>query len=286
LGAIGDQSGNELALITFDANATDADLPANTLTFSLDAGAPAGAAIDPSTGAFTWTPDESQGPGVYPVTVRVTDDGSPALDDSETINITVNEVNVAPVAVDDLYNTPEDTALVVAAPGVLTNDSDSDIPAQTLSAVLQSGPANGTLMLNADGSFVYTPTLNFNGADSFTYVANDGLLDSNIATVNLTVDAANDAPVADDQAINTPEDTAYVGLLTASDMDGDSLTFSPDTAPPTARSRSRPARLHLPASPGLQWRRCLHIHRIRRRLERPGAGGYHRHPTQRRPAGC
>ena len=67
----------------------------------------------------------------------------------------------------------EDTALTVAAAsGVLANDSDPD--GDTLSAVLVTGPAHGTLILNAAGSFTYTPAANFNGADTFTYKANDG----------------------------------------------------------------------------------------------------------------
>ena len=94
---IGDQAVNEGDELTFTATATDPDLPANTLTFSLDAGAPAGATIEPVSGVFTWTPTETQGPGTFDVTVRVTDDGTPALDDIETITITVNEINEAPV---------------------------------------------------------------------------------------------------------------------------------------------------------------------------------------------
>jgi hypothetical protein len=90
LGAIGNQSVDEEVELTFTATATDADVPANTLTFSLDAGAPAGASIDPTTGAFSWTPTGAQGPGTYDITVRVTDDGTPSLDASETITVTVN----------------------------------------------------------------------------------------------------------------------------------------------------------------------------------------------------
>ena len=63
-----------------------------------------------------------------------------------------------------------------------------------------AGPANGTLTLNADGSFTYTPNANFNGTDSFTYQANDGTADSNVATVTITVNAVNDAPVASDDS--------------------------------------------------------------------------------------
>src|SRR5438552_10477284 len=96
LAAIGNKTVNELATLAFTATATDSDIPANTLTFSLDAGAPAGATIT-AAGAFSWTPTEAQGPGSFPITVRVTDNGSPALSAAETITVTVNEVNSAPV---------------------------------------------------------------------------------------------------------------------------------------------------------------------------------------------
>ena len=97
------------------------------------------------------------------------------------MTITVSAVNDAPTAADDAYSTAEDTALTVAAPGVLGNDSDPD--GDPLSAVLGSGPSHGTLTLNANGSFTYTPAANFNGSDSFTYRASDGTLTSNLATV-------------------------------------------------------------------------------------------------------
>jgi VCBS repeat-containing protein/predicted outer membrane repeat protein len=194
LAAIGNKSGSEHTLITFTATATDPDLPANILTFGLDVGAPSGASINPTTGVFTWTPSEAQGPGVYPVTVRVADNGTPSMSDFETIEITVNEVNDAPVAVDDSYSTDEDTPLVVDAPGVLDNDTDPENG--TLTAVLNLGPAHGDLTFLVDGSFVYTPTLDYNGTDTFTYHANDGELNSNIATVTITINPINDAPVA------------------------------------------------------------------------------------------
>jgi hypothetical protein len=87
----------------------------------------------------------------------------------------------APVAVDDTYTTMEDTALTVAAPGVLSNDSDPDGDALTASKV--SDPSNGTVTLNSNGSLVYTPASNFNGTDSFTYRVSDGTLQSAVATV-------------------------------------------------------------------------------------------------------
>src|SRR5262249_17642927 len=93
LNPIGDRSVNEGSLLTFTATATDPN-PGDVLTFSLDPSAPAGAAIDPVSGVFTWTPDD--GPAARTVTVRVRDSGNPALDDAETITLTV--VNVAPTA--------------------------------------------------------------------------------------------------------------------------------------------------------------------------------------------
>jgi VCBS repeat-containing protein len=136
----------------------------------------------------------------------------------------------APVAVNDSYTTNEDTALGVAAPGILGNDSDVDGDALTVSVV--NPPANGTVTLNTlDGAFTYTPAANFNGTDSFTYTANDGQLASNVATVTLTVTPINDAPVAANDSYFTNEDTTLSVpgaslLANDSDVDGDALTVS------------------------------------------------------------
>ncbi|GAF78674.1 unnamed protein product, partial [marine sediment metagenome] len=128
LDPIGDKSVDEGSELSFTATATDADIPANELTFSLGVGAPAGAGIDPATGEFTWTPTEAQGPGTYPVTIRVTDDGTPNLSDDETITVTVNEVNNAPTVVDPIDDVvvDEDTSLTaIHIPSVF---DDIDIP--------------------------------------------------------------------------------------------------------------------------------------------------------------
>ena len=101
--------------------------------------------------------------------------------------------NTAPVAGNDAYSTNEDTALNGSAPGVLSNDTDGEMDA--LTAALVSNPANGTLVFNSNGSFFYTPNANFFGADSFTYKVSDGSLESNTATVSITVNAVNDAPM-------------------------------------------------------------------------------------------
>jgi hypothetical protein len=103
--------------------------------------------------------------------------------------------DVAPVTMDDGYTTYEDTPLRIPAPGVLGNDSDGN--GDPLTAVMDSplaggtlihGPSiSGTLLFNADGSFVYTPTLGFSGVVSFTYHAHDNRTDSNVATVEIAV---------------------------------------------------------------------------------------------------
>lgn len=93
--------------------------------------------------------------------------------------------NNAPVAVDDTYTTPSEQPLAITAPGVLENDSDPD--GDPLMALLVSNVLHGMLTLNANGSFSYVPTIGFAGIDTFTYRANDGSLDSNVATVTIAV---------------------------------------------------------------------------------------------------
>ncbi len=93
--------------------------------------------------------------------------------------------NNAPQVVDDSYSVDEDATLTVSAAGILANDSD--VNGDTLSASVKTGPTNGSVMLNGDGSFTYTPNVGFSGTDSFTYIANDGTDDSSEATVTLTV---------------------------------------------------------------------------------------------------
>jgi len=136
--------------------------------------------------------------------VRVSD-GNSGTDDI-TVNVTVQPVDDAPVAVHDTYTTPEDTRLVVASSGILTNDSD--IEGDTLTTVLESGPANGGLELYSDGSFVYTPTLNYNGVITFTYRAVGGGEESNTGTVTITVSPENDGPAAVDDGFTVDENSS------------------------------------------------------------------------------
>jgi VCBS repeat-containing protein len=139
--------------------------------------------------------------GTLPASVAVADFNADGKPDLATTHPTTNTVavllnttvtNRAPTAAPDAYSTAEDTRLTVATPGVLANDSDPDH--NTLSAVLVSGPSHGTLTLNPDGSFTYTPATNHTGSDSFSYQASDGTLASDPATVTLMATAGNDPP--------------------------------------------------------------------------------------------
>jgi VCBS repeat-containing protein len=155
-----------------------------------------------------------------------------ALDcDTATVTLTVNPLNNPPVAMDDGYVIDEDTLLSVAAPGVLGNDTDLD--GDSLTAVLVNDVSDGSLTLHTDGSFSYTPNTDFNGTDSFTYLANDGLADSNTTTVTLTVNPINDPPVAQDDSFSGNENTTISGEVLVdngngpdSDVDGNLDTNS------------------------------------------------------------
>ncbi|HEX8771005.1 MAG TPA: cadherin-like domain-containing protein, partial [Acidimicrobiales bacterium] len=134
-----------------------------------------------------------------------------------------------PVAHGDTSSTIEDTPLSVAAPGVLANDTDPN--GNALTAVKVSDPAHGSVLLNADGSYTYTPNANFNGSDSFLYKANNGTRDSNVASVNITVSAVNDAPTAANDSASTSQDrsitVAAPGVVgNDTDVDGDTLTVA------------------------------------------------------------
>ena len=182
-------------------------------------------------GSFSYTPDTAFS-GTDAFTYRVNDG---ALDSNmATVQITVNAVNQPPVANDDSYSTPQDTALNVAAPGVLANDSDPEGHALTM--IKDSDPANGTLSINPDGSFSYTPNAGYTGTDSFTYKASDSDLESAIATVTITINLVNLPPVAVDDAYSVVQDTDLnviaPGVLgNDSDPEGHNLNLTVLTQP-------------------------------------------------------
>ena len=196
-----------------------------TLNFIVGNNNPALFSVQPAiaaNGTLTYTSAPNAN-GSAIVTVQLHDNGGIAnggVDTSapQTFTISVTPVNDAPVANAQSVTTAEDTP----QPIVLVA---SDIDSITLSYSVVSGPAHGTLSGTAP-NVTYTPAANYNGPDSFTFKANDGALDSNIATVSITVTPVNDAPVANAQSVTTQQEIAKAITLTATDVDGDKLTYS------------------------------------------------------------
>ena len=126
-----------------------------------------------------------------------------------TVTITVDSVNTKPVAVGDTYSTDVDTPLLVAAPGVLANDSDDDGDAMTVNLV--TNPTHGSLMLYPDGSFTYAPEAGYAGPDSFEYSVSDGKVNSDTAVVGLTVYSDKVLVVPIDIEPGDPSNTIVAG---------------------------------------------------------------------------
>lgn len=182
-----------------------------------------GALADHGDGTWTYTPAaDDDGAVTFNYTVS---DG--ALSATSTASLDITPVNDAPVANSGTGSGDEDGGAIT---GQVTA---SDIEGDTLSFELVSGPTleQGALTLDADGQYSFTPAPNFNGLVTFSYRAYDGAAYSAPATVTITVNAVNDAPVADEsQSVATDEDNAKAITVIASDVDGDALTFTAGTA--------------------------------------------------------
>lgn len=197
----------------------DTDANGDGLTATLDSGPTSGSVSLASDGSYVYTPATGfVGSASFTYTAS---DGA-ATSAPATVVITIT--NVTPSAADDAWSVVKNHDLVVAAPGVMANDVGGD--GDPLTTTVETGPSHGSLALGTDGSFVYAPAPDFTGADSFTYRLSDGI-DSSVATVSL--DVANDAPVATDDEYATWRNTvltvAATGLLANdSDANGDALT--------------------------------------------------------------
>lgn len=206
--------------------ANDIDPDGDTLTAALANAALNGSVVLAGDGSFVYTPNPGfVGTDAFSYTVNDGTTTSP----SALVTIHVTSATDTPVAVPDTLITNEDVPLILsAAAGVLANDSDPN--SDTLSAILVAGPSHGTLILDPDGSLIYTPNLNFHGADSFTYHATDGALNSADVTVSINVNSVNDLPLAANDAFFVNEDASLTinalnGVLANdSDVDGDALS--------------------------------------------------------------
>lgn len=211
--------------VTTSVLANDSDTDGDALSATLVLGPEHGALVLNLDGTFVYTPDAGfEGTDSFQYLIS---DGS-TTSNPVTATIVVEHVNTPPQGAADSYSVSEDQTLtVIAASGVLANDTDVD--PQTLSASLTSGPSHGTLVLAADGSFVYTPEAHYHGGDSFTYQVSDGESQSGPVTVTLTVTSVNDLPAASADSYSVAEDqTLHVAaggvLANDSDLDGDSLS--------------------------------------------------------------
>ncbi len=141
-------------------------------------------------------------------------------DDSNvaTVQITIVSVNDAPVALNGTHTTSEDTPLAVT---LQATDFEGD--ALTYSVV--GNPGQGVLT-GTPPNLTYHPNSDFHGSDLFLFKANDGTADSNVATISLTIQSINDAPIAQNVNVSTDEDTSVAFLLNGTDPDGDPLTYN------------------------------------------------------------
>ncbi|WP_157359932.1 tandem-95 repeat protein [Caldimonas brevitalea] len=209
---------DEDGAVVVDLRALGLDVEGAQLQPVVVAGPSHGTLVDNGDGTFTYTPAPNfKGRD----SVRFTLSDGELTSNEATFSFDVTAVNDAPVVADSHMTVDED--------GVLRVDplaGSSDVDGDALAAAIVAGPAHGSVSVNADGSFSYTPVADFNGSDSFTYRVSDGQGGSELATVTLTVVPVNDAPVVAGRHLTVSEDGALHidPLAGATDVDGDALT--------------------------------------------------------------
>ncbi len=229
--AVGDSgfSTDEDTLVTILASAllaNDTDADNDTLTILSVQDAVNGSVLLNAQGDVEFTPAaDYNGPASFTYTVSDGNGGT----STATVDLTVNAVNDDPVAVADSgFTTDEDTLVTILASALLANDTDADNDTLTILSVQDA--VNGTVVLNAQGDVEFTPAADYNGAASFTYTVSDGNGGTSTATVDLTVNAVNDDPVANaDSGFSTDEDalvTILASALLANDTDADNDTLT------------------------------------------------------------
>jgi hypothetical protein len=205
-----------------------ADPELEDLTFAA-VGLPGGLVIDPQTGIISGTLENSASAGganqdgIYDVLVTVTD----GKGGSTNVVIEMVVGNPPPVAGEDAYSVEEETVLVIAGPGVLVNDSDPDGDVFGVTTI-SVPPSGGSVILNADGGFEYTPNPNFHGIDVFFYNIEDVEGGVGEGKVTITVIDRKDPPVASNDAYLLPEDAGENQFdIKANDFDPDSTDLTP-----------------------------------------------------------
>ncbi|MCB1148793.1 MAG: tandem-95 repeat protein, partial [Chlamydiia bacterium] len=204
---------------TLIANDSDPNGPLDAV-FNIITQPANGTLVDNLNGTYTYTPDPDFF-GSDSFTYQLVDNVGGHLSNVATVAIEVTSTNNVPTVNDQNLQLDEDTTIAGQVVG-----SDADLDDLTYSVV--AGPQHGTLLFNSDGTFTYTPNANYNGADSFTFVANDSEVNSLPGTVNITVDPVDDPLVAVDDTLNVGfGNTNNVNLLANDiDLDGHPLTVT------------------------------------------------------------
>ncbi|WP_197465357.1 Ig-like domain-containing protein [Marinomonas sp. TW1] len=216
---------DEDGTVTIDALANASDVDGDTLTLSSPIVPANQGTVVIVDGKLVFTPAaDFNGEAIITYTVEDGNGGS----DTATVTVTVNPVQDDPIGTNDTATTDEDTPVTI---DVLANDSDADGDTLTLSN--PSVPANQGTVAIVDGKLVFTPAADFNGEAIITYTVEDGNGGSDTATVTVTVNAVQDAPVANDSTASVDEDGTVTidALANASDVDGDTLTLSSPIVP-------------------------------------------------------
>ena len=273
-------------VIDLSANDTDPDNALDLGSIVITSGPTNGSLVDNGDGTFTYTHDGSETVGdSFSYTI---DDVSGATSNVASVTVTVTPQNDAPTAVNDTASVGEGASVVI---DLSANDTDPDNALDLGSIVITSGPTNGSLVDNGDGTFTYTHDGSETVGDSFSYTIDDvSGATSNVASVTVTVTPQNDAPTAVNDTASVGEGASVVIDLSANDTDPDNaldlssivITSRPDERQP-GRQRRRHLHLH-PRRLGDRGRHLLlHDRRRLRRHQQRGQRDRHGHPPERRP---
>jgi len=213
-----------LSVTTGGLLSNDEDDDGDELTVQLQMAPASGVLTLNPNGTFEFTPASGM-TGTVTFRYTVTD----GIDTTSPIDVTIHVTNASPIGRSDAWQLHHGQTLVTSgADGVLRNDSDAD--SDSLTVTLITGPAHGTLILNSDGAFTYTPATGYLGTDQFTYCITDGIVTSDPVVVTLTM--TNVRPQAVAESLSVVHDRTIVkpgaaGLLSNDfDADGDALTVS------------------------------------------------------------
>lgn len=226
---------DEEQFIDIDVLANDSDFDGQIIAATLAITSPpsnGSASVKLSDGTIFYTPNANFS-GSDSFVYQVSDNSSAA--GSATVHIQVNNVNDAPQALSQIAQTDEDASIAILAEGI---DADND----NLTYQIDSSPNNGTLSGTLP-EVTYTPNTNFNGADSFQFIVNDGTVDSTAATITIEIATQNDTPVAIAQTLVLSEDTPKPLILTGSDIDNDTLSYVVKSSPANGQLRGTGANL-------------------------------------------